>query len=107
MKVYNKLVRDKVPQTMQNEGKVVYYSMLDGDNLRKMLKIKLIEEARELSKAKTKEEMVNELADIREVLDTIYEVFDIQEIDVDLAKHKKAQERGDFKSGTYLVCVEE
>ena len=51
--------------------------------------------------------MVNDLADIREILDTIYEVFDIKEIDVDLAKHKKAQEKGDFKSGTYLVCVEE
>ena len=107
MKVYNKLVRTKIPQIIQNEGKKVYSCTLDGVNYQKMLKTKLIEEAREFSKAKTKEEMINELADIREVLDTIYEVFDIQEIDVDLAKHKKAQERGDFKSGTYLVCVEE
>lgn len=107
MKVYNKLVRGKIPQIIQNEGKVVYTCTLDGENYRKMLKTKLVEESRELSKAKTKEEMINELADIHEVLEAIYEVFDVQEIDVDLAKHKKTQERGDFKSGTYLMCVEE
>ena len=107
MKVYNKLVRDKVPQIIQNKGKVVYYSMLDGDNLRKMLKIKLIEESRDVSKAMTKGEMINELADISEVIETIYEIFDIEEIDVDLAKNKKMKEKGTFKSGTYLMCVEE
>ena len=80
---------------------------MDGENLRKMLKTKLIEESRELSKVTTKEEMINELADISEVIETIYEVFNISEIDVDLAKHKKMQENGAFKSGTYLMSVEE
>ena len=94
MKVYNKLVRDKVPQTMQNEGKVVYYS-------------KLIEESREVSKTTTKEEMINELADVSEVIEAIYEAFDITEADVDLIKHKKIQEKGIYKSGAYLMCVEE
>lgn len=107
MKVYNKLVRDKVPQIIQNEGKVVYYSMLDGDNLRKMLKIKLIEESRDVSKAMTKEEMINELADVYEVIEAIYEVFDISEDDVYLINHKKIQEKGTYKSGAYLMCVEE
>ena len=51
--------------------------------------------------------MINELADISEVIETIYEVFNIAEIDVDLAKHKKMQEKGAFKSGTYLMSVEE
>ena len=107
MKVYNKLVRDKIPQIIQNEGKVVYYSMLDGENLRKMLKVKLIEESRDVSKAMTKEEMINELADVSEVIEAIYEVFGIEEIDVDLVKNKKIQEKGAFKSGAYLMCVEE
>ena len=107
MKVYNKLVRDKVPQIIKNEGKVVYYFMLNDENLRIMLKVKLIEESRELSKTMTKEEMINELADISEVIEAIYEVFDIAEIDVDLAKHKKIEEKGTYKSGAYLMCVEE
>lgn len=107
MKIYNKLVRDKIPQIIQNEGKIVYSCTLDGENLRKMLKVKLIEESRELSKSTTKEEMINELADISEVIETIYEVFNIAEIDVDLAKHEKMQEKGAFKSGTYLMSVEE
>lgn len=107
MKIYNKLVRDKIPQIIQNEGKTVYSCTLDGENLRKMLKTKLIEESREVSKATTKEEMINELADISEIIETIYEIFDIEEIDVDLAKNKKMKESGSFKSGTYLMCVEE
>ena len=107
MKVYNKLVRDKVPQIIQNEGKVVYYFMLDGDNLRIMLKVKLIEESRDVSKAMTKEEMINELADVSEVIEAMYEAFDITEADVDLVKHKKMQEKGTYKSGAYLMCVEE
>ena len=107
MKVYNKLVRDKIPQIIQNEGKVVYYSMLDGDNLRKMLTIMLIEESRDVSEAITKEEMINELADVSEVIEAIYEAFDITDADVDLIKHKKIQEKGTYKSGAYLMCAEE
>ena len=51
--------------------------------------------------------MINELADISEIIETIYEIFDIDEIDVDLAKNKKMKEKGAFKSGTYLMSVEE
>ena len=55
----------------------------------------------------TKEEMINELADVSEVIEAIYEAFDITEADVDLIKHKKMQEKGTYKSGAYLMCVEE
>ena len=34
------------------------------------------------------------------------EAFDITEADVDLMKHKKIQEKGTYKSGAYLMCVE-
>ena len=107
MKVYNKLVRDKIPEIIKTENKKVYSCTLEGENYQKMLKTKLIEESRELMKAKTKDEMIEELADISEVLDAIYKLFEINSIDVDLIKHKKAQEKGTFETGTYLMCVEE
>ena len=70
--IYNKLVRDNIPQIIKDSGRTANYFTIDNDaHFEKALKAKLIEEANELLLAETEEETVEELADIVTVLATL------------------------------------
>ena len=71
MKIYNKLVRDKIPKVIKKEGKTSKTRILNEDEYNKELFKKLIEEAVELSQARNDQEIIEELADIYEVIETI------------------------------------
>ncbi len=69
MIVYNKLVRDKIPQIIESTGKNAKFSTLDDENYKQMLDKKLYEELEEY----TEERDINELADLVEVVYAIVE----------------------------------
>lgn len=63
--IYNKLVRDNIPEIINNSGRTANYFTIDNDaDYKRALKAKLIEEANELLSAQTEDEIVEELADI-------------------------------------------
>lgn len=64
---YNKLVRDKVPEVIEENGELVSCGVIEGVPLLKEIKDKLLEEAYEIVEAKRKEEVLEEMADLREV----------------------------------------
>lgn len=66
--VYNKLVRNHIPDIIEQSGKKATYRTLSYDEFQQALKAKLVEEATELLNAKTPEEELEELVDIYEVL---------------------------------------
>lgn len=105
MKIYNKLVRDKIPEIILKQGKAVAFHALEGDELKKALKEKLIEEAQELLNAVTEEEIAEELVDVTDVLFTIQGIYGISYgklMDISL---KKSMEKGEFKKGYFLESV--
>ncbi len=69
--VFNKLVRDKIPDLMKSEGCKVDPTMLVGEELLQALATKAVEELDELEKVinKTQEEIIAELADLKEVVE--------------------------------------
>ena len=67
MKVYNKLVRDKIPEIINNNNEICKTRILDNDEYIKELNIKLQEEVKEYLESGE----VEELADIEEVLRAI------------------------------------
>jgi len=69
-KKYNKLVRDKIPQIISDQGKKCKVYVAVSDDYRQRLKDKLTEEVQEF----LQDPCVEELADIQEVLLSIAEV---------------------------------
>lgn len=105
-KVYNKLVRDRIPEIIERNGGMPKYSVLPEGDYAVALKEKLIEEARELREA-SPEEILNELSDVSELVFAIAENNGLTMTEVESARKKKAEERGGFKKALFLEYVDE
>lgn len=102
--VYNKLVRDKIPQEINNiEGRKANYKILNSEEYLQELDKKLFEEAHEF----VEEHSVEELGDLMEVIYAIMENNNISMEDVDKAREKKKNKKGGFKDKIYLIDVEQ
>jgi predicted house-cleaning noncanonical NTP pyrophosphatase (MazG superfamily) len=102
-RVYNKLVRDKVPEIIAADGKKANSRILNDKEYRKELIKKLQEEAKELQSNPSAEE----LADIKELVIAIREAMKIHAGELEDMRRKKAAERGRFKNKIFLESVEE
>lgn len=123
-KVYNKLVRDKIPQIITDQGGVCKVERVDSDERCVKLLDKLLEEAAEVREAgckaylyshdpgsqndafdSAKNEVIEELADIKEVIRNIEMWFDIQPATVDTVRIQKLKDKGGFDAGKVLKWV--
>ena len=104
MKIYNKLVRDKIPQIIdaKKDGKPVYRILNDEEYL-KYLNIKLNEELTEYLESGE----VEELADLEEVLLAILDAKNVSYTDFTSLRKQKTEKRGAFKERIFLESVEE
>lgn len=105
--IYNKLVRDRIPEIIENDNHTPVTRKLNKADFKKELLKKLEEEAAEVSLAKGKKELINELADIQEIMLAVYDTFKIECSDVTKCARKKRSERGGFKKQIFLESVVE
>jgi predicted house-cleaning noncanonical NTP pyrophosphatase (MazG superfamily) len=105
-KRYNKLVRDGIPALLARKGLVVVVSRLSGGKFRRALREKLIEEAGELSKARGRKKVLNELADCSEVLRAIAKSEKVTMAAVERVRRAKLKKRGGFQRGFFLKKVQ-
>lgn len=101
-KIYNKLVRDNIPNIIANDNEEVFTSVLTIEEYQEALLNKLQEETNEVKNARTKKEILEELADVLEVLDAIScsQGSDLTEI-IRIKEEKKAK-KGGFSKRIYL-----
>ncbi len=102
----NKLWRDKMPQKLEATGSIIHIKKLTDAEFNKELRIKLLEEADEVQAAQSKEELIGELADIYEVIDTICALHGINKEAIQTIQTQKRNERGGFIERKYVTIAE-
>lgn len=101
MPIYNKLVRDRIPEIIAKQGKKYSSSILSEKDYLKELKIKLQEEVDEFLESENDEE----LADILEVIFALAGAKGTSEESLLQIRLKKRQERGGFDRRLFLIEV--
>ena len=101
--VMGKLVRDKIPEIIKNDGKTPIIEILSNEDYLKELDKKLNEEVEEYQTDKSIEEM----ADVLEVLFAICEGRGYTVEELLQVRDAKREKRGGFKDKIYWVGNEE
>lgn len=101
----NKLVRDKIPEIMTEQGKKPRVKILNDDvEYNDALKQKLLEEVHEFLEAKDNDEAsMCEIADILEVIEAICLFRKYNKNDIVNKKLIKKQERGGFEKRIFIM----
>ncbi|MDN7245189.1 nucleoside triphosphate pyrophosphohydrolase [Planococcus shenhongbingii] len=107
MPIYNKLVRDAIPEVIEKTGKEFSIRTLGEDEYKIELKKKLGEELTEYEEAKTNEEAVEELADILELLHAATKIHGSSFEELEKVRKAKAEKRGGFEKRIFLIEVED
>ena len=102
---YNKLVRDKIPVIIEKQGEKAITKILNQEDYRKQLEMKLLEEVNEVIES-NKANCLEELADVLEVITCLAEIYGSNINEVQSIQEKKKRERGSFKERIYLVEVQ-
>jgi predicted house-cleaning noncanonical NTP pyrophosphatase (MazG superfamily) len=103
---FNKLVRDGVPELIKKRGERVTIARLDDEAFVRALRAKLVEEAHELLDTKDLGAVMGELADIKEVIDSLLHRLKASKRDLDEEQKRKHRNHGGFKEGVVLVQTE-
>lgn len=102
----DKLIRDRLPAMMQAQGLQVFTRRLDDAEFLARLKDKLVEEAAEARAAAGRGELIEELADLREVLLALIAAAGVTEAEVEAARLAKRTARGGFDERVHNAAVE-
>ncbi len=102
MKIYNKLVRDKITDIIEADGRIAKYRILDENEYRRELNKKLQEEVKEY----LEDNNVEELADIVKVIYGILNSTDVSIKEFEKIRINKQEKRGAFEKKIYLEETE-
>lgn len=97
--IYNKLVRDKIPEVIKQAGRDCKTEYIKGERLQRALVQKLKEETAEFEE----NPCVEELADLLEVIDGLCHFYGWSMEDILAVKAEKRQARGGFEKGIVLL----
>ena len=100
---YDKLVRDRIPEIIEDAGKIPVTDIILPEKMQQALDRKLQEEVKEYLESHSVEEM----ADVLEVLHGIAFHSGIDWNKVEEERIRKSKERGGFEKGIMLTEVRE
>jgi predicted house-cleaning noncanonical NTP pyrophosphatase (MazG superfamily) len=98
----DKLVRDKIPEIIREQGGNPEVRVASKDELDVLLREKIVEEAQEFLFSGDTEELV----DIQEAIDALIKLRKTDHALLELQRHSKLLARGGFNEG-YVLLIEE
>jgi predicted house-cleaning noncanonical NTP pyrophosphatase (MazG superfamily) len=105
MPIYNKLVRDRIPEVISKSGKHSVTRILSNDEYKLELQKKLGEEIQEYIEAADDNSAIEELADLLELIHAALELHGSNVQELEQVRREKAEQRGGFKEKIFLVEV--
>ncbi len=102
---YNKLIRDRIPEIIRQARRKCEVETMSRSEYHQALLNKLVEEAKEAAQAEP-DNLVEELADIHEVIDAILINLEIDKDTVLAKQEQKRQEKGGFAKKLRLLWTE-
>ena len=102
----NKLWRDEVVDEREREGSKIHWTTLNDEQFADELMSKLIEEVQEVLNAQTKENLIEELADVLEVMTSMASLYGSSLDEIIDQKNKKLQKKGGFHFRKYVTLAE-
>lgn len=102
----DKLWRDKMIQVLEGQGSKIHWRYLDDIEFDHQLRLKIIEEANEVAATKNNNELIEELADVLEIIDSFCDLYKIDFEDIKNAQIKKQFERGGFTGRKFVTIAE-
>lgn len=102
-KIYNKLVRDRIPEIIEKDGKTCITSRLSLGEYQMALDAKLGEEVKEYAESLD----IHELADVQEVINAIVKAKGMTLEEFDAIRASKAQTNGAFDNRILLEAVDD
>ena len=100
-RVYQKLVRDNIPDIIRESGEIPVVRTLDDEEYALCLQKKLREEVEEF----LAESSLDELSDILEVLDALANLQGWTDGEIQKTRRDKAEARGAFRERVYMEKV--
>ena len=104
-KVYNKLVRDNIPEIIMADNRNPVTRILTVDEYKVELEKKLNEEYQEVLSTTNSEERIEELADMLEIIQSLAIIENRTLDDVINVAKEKSKKRGGFQKRIFLEKV--
>ena len=101
-KIYNKLVRDNIPEIIRADNCIPITRILSDEEYKIELEKKLYEEYTEVLGASTTKDRIEELADMLEIIESLASLEDKTLEDVVEIAKVKSLKRGGFKNKIFL-----
>jgi predicted house-cleaning noncanonical NTP pyrophosphatase (MazG superfamily) len=107
MPIYNKLVRDRIPEIIESTGKKFSTRILNNEEYITELKNKSFEELQEYVQTTNNDDAIEELADLLEIIHALAGFHGSSIDKVEEVRKVKAEKRGGFKEKIFLLEVED
>lgn len=107
MPVYNKLVRDRIPEIIRSNGSECVVRRLEANEFEQEAKKKLQEELAEFLEASNAEQAVEELADLLELIYCLSEHYGYSKEELESIRVDKQERRGSFLEKWFLIEVKD
>ncbi len=103
-RIYNKLVRDNIPNIIKSKGETPVTRILSEDEYKNELEKKLYEEYKEVLEA-SGSDRIEELADMLEIISALAKIESKTLDDIILVAEQKNEKRGAFNEKIFLEKV--
>ncbi|QFG00468.1 phosphoribosyl-ATP pyrophosphohydrolase [Psychrobacillus glaciei] len=105
MPIYNKLVRDLIPQVIEASGGKFTTRILDKPEHLTEIKNKLYEEVKEFQETESRLDALEELTDILELIHAVLPIHEATYDELEKIRIAKKEKRGGFEEGIFLIEV--